>query len=376
MKILCAGPTYIDESVMEKMGQSKTNPDLDPNYEKFHRSVERKISKLVNTDARSFIMLGEAILGLEASICSLMEKGEKVLVIYNGFFGEGFASYVEGYGGTAYRYEDDFQRGINLEKLENFLKNHNDFSIATMVHCETPTGITNDIKSICSLLKKYDILTVVDAVSSVGGEFINFDDFNIDVLIAGSQKCISAPVGLTLITISEAAKAKIKNRKSKIPSYYLNFENSYDFKGAPFPYTFNENLVYALDRALDLVLQRDFVKIHRDYALETREIFTKCGFELFAKDSLSNTLTAVKTPENIKSSDILKGLIKRDIIISKGVAQNAESIFRIGHMGNNISLQNFKELYIALDEVFKELNVKTKASLYETFLKSDIVKKD
>lgn len=372
MKILCAGPTSIDKKVLEKMGESKTNPDLDPNYEKFHRECENKISKLLHTKATSFFMLGEAIICLEASICSLMEKGERVLVIYNGFFGEGFADYVENFGGIAYKYRADFEKGINVDELGEFLKKDHDFKIATMVHCETPSGITNDIKSICSLLKEYGILTIVDSVSAIAGEYINFDDFNVDVLIGGSQKCLSAPVGIGIITISEKAKEKIKNRTEKVPSYYMNFENYYNFKSAPFPYTMNENLIYAMDEAINQALNSDFVTIHKKYAENTREIFLKCGFELYPKDSFSNTLTAVKTPENITSENILEQMRKRDIVISKGVGNMAEKIFRIGHMGHNIDRENFKAMYKALDESFKELGVKTKSSLYDEFIKSDI----
>lgn len=98
MKILCAGPTSIDEEVMELMGKSLTNPDIDPEYEKIHRRVEKKISKLLNTDATSFLMLGEGIIGLEAAICNLVEKGDRVLVLNNGVFGAGFADYVKFYG--------------------------------------------------------------------------------------------------------------------------------------------------------------------------------------------------------------------------------------------------------------------------------------
>ena len=170
MKILCAGPTSIDEEVMELMGKSLTNPDIDPEYEKIHRRVEKKISKLLNTDATSFLMLGEGIIGLEAAICNLVEKGDRVLVLNNGVFGAGFADYVKFYGGEAVIYEDDFRRGFNIEKLKRFLEKDHDFKVATMVHCETPSGITNDVKSICNLLDKYGILSVVDTVSGMGGE--------------------------------------------------------------------------------------------------------------------------------------------------------------------------------------------------------------
>lgn len=372
MKLLCPGPTSIDNSVIKAMANCKTNPDLDPEYEIFHRNMEKKISKLLNTNATSFIMLGEGILGLEASIASLMEKNDRVLVIYNGFFAEGFADYVTYYGGKYVKYKDDFRKGIDIDKLESFLEKDHDFKIATMVHCETPSGITNDIKSICTLLKKYNILTIVDSVSAMGGEYINFDEFNVDVMLGGSQKCLSAPVGLSLITLSEDAKSAIENRKEEIPSYYLNFKNHYNFSGAPFPYTMNENLVYALDRALDITLESNFTKLHKDYAQSTRYVFEKAGFELFAKDSQSNTVTAVLCPNNIKSDSIVSSLRKKGIIISKGVGQYKENLFRIGHMGQNIKYENFLELFAKLDEVFEELNIKTNYSLLSLFKETGV----
>lgn len=367
MKILCAGPTSISNKVLNKMSLSKTNPDLDPDYKLYHREVCKKYSKLLNTNATSFFMLGEAIMTLEGAICSLMEKGERVLVIYNGFFGEGFADYVESYGGCAVKFKTDFRCGIDLESLKAFLKKDSDFSIATLVHCETPSGITNDIKSICTLLNEYGILTIVDSVSAIGGEYIDFDDFKIDVMLGGSQKCLSAPCGLGMVTLSNRAKEKIKNRKTRIPSYYLNFESYYSGENVA-PYTFNENLVYALDEALDEVLKKDFIKLHKDYGYMTRETLIKSGFELYPLDSYSNTVTTILTPNGITSEDILKRLRKKDIAISKGVGDMTEKVFRIGHMGNNISYENFILLFEKLDEVFKELNVNVKSSLKENFI--------
>ncbi|WP_235860778.1 pyridoxal-phosphate-dependent aminotransferase family protein [Peptoniphilus porci] len=265
MKILCAGPTSIDDEVMALMGKSFTNPDIDPEYEKIHRRVERKISKLLKTEATSFIMLGEGMIGLEAAICNLVEAGDRVLVLNNGVFGAGFADFVKFYDGVAQIYEDDFRRGFDIEKLKNFLAKDHDFKVATMVHCETPSGITNDVKSICNLLNSYGILTVVDTVSGMGGEDFDFDDYKVDIAIGGSQKCISAPTGLTLVTISKDAKKVIANRKKPVPSYYMNFLNYYDYSdGFAFPYTMNENLTYALDLALDKLFERDSVALHKN----------------------------------------------------------------------------------------------------------------
>lgn len=370
MKILCAGPTSIDPRVMEVMGKSLTNPDIDPEYEKKHRQVEKKISKLLKTEATSFIMLGEGMIGLEGAIINLVEKGDRVLVLNNGVFGAGFADFVKYYEGVPYIYEDDFRRGFGIEKLKNFLEKDHDFKVATMVHCETPSGITNDVKTICKLLNSYGILTIVDTVSGMGGEEFDFDDYKVDIALGGSQKCISAPTGLTLVTISERAKQAIRDRKKPVPSYYMNFENYYAYTdGFAFPYTMNENLTYALDLALDLLFEKDSLALHKKYAEVTREIFEKAGFELYAKDSRSNTLTAVMVPEGFIAEDIIGALRKKGILISKGAGDIFEKVFRIGHMGNNISYENFLELYEKLDEVFGELGIKTKVSLKEEFQK-------
>ncbi len=370
MKILCAGPTSIDPRVMEVMGKSLTNPDIDPEYEKKHRQVEKKISKLLKTEATSFIMLGEGMIGLEGAIINLVEKGDRVLVLNNGVFGAGFADFVKYYEGVPYIYEDDFRRGFDIEKLKNFLEKDHDFKVATMVHCETPSGITNDVKTICKLLNSYGILTIVDTVSGMGGEEFDFDDYKVDIALGGSQKCISAPTGLTLVTISERAKQAIRDRKKPVPSYYMNFENYYAYSdGFAFPYTMNENLTYALDLALDLLFQKDSLALHKKYAEVTREIFEKAGFELYAKDSRSNTLTAVMVPEGFIAEDIIGALREKGILISKGAGDIFEKVFRIGHMGNNISYENFLELYEKLDEIFGELGIETKVSLKEEFQK-------
>lgn len=370
-KIICAGPTAINEKVLKRMVSVSTNPDLDPEYISFHRNVEKKYAKLLNTDATTFLVLGEAMIILEGSVCSLMDKGDRVLVLSNGVFGAGFADYVDYFGGKAVVYEKDHRHGFDIEELRSFLEKDHDFQIATMVHCETPTGVTNDIKAIAAELNKYGILSIVDSVSAVGGEYIDFDDFGIDCLLGGSQKAISAPTGLSMVTLSERAKGKIKNRKTRVPSYYMNFENYYNY-GDPtfaFPYTMNEHLTFALDEALNILLEKDFVALHKRYAEITRKTVEKCGFELYAKDHRSNTLTAVVLPEGVSGQALLEKMREKNIEISKGVGPMAEKLFRIGHMGNNISYENFDLLFDKLDEAFDELGIKLEGSLREHFNK-------
>lgn len=216
MKILSAGPTSISKEVMAEMGKIHTNPDLDPSYTEFHRNVEKKISKILKTDATSFLMLGEAIMGLEAAVINIVDKGDRVLVLHNGYFGKGFSEYVEDVGATPVELKFDYRRGIDVEELKKYLEKDSDFKAATFVHCETPFGITNDIEKIGKLLNSYNILSIVDSVSGIGGEEIDFDDYKLDVLIGGSQKVLSAPTGLTTITLSSRAKEEIAKKKSSV----------------------------------------------------------------------------------------------------------------------------------------------------------------
>ncbi|MDY2986747.1 MAG: alanine--glyoxylate aminotransferase family protein [Peptoniphilus sp.] len=369
MKILCAGPTSISPEVLNALSKSKTNPDLDPEYQVFHRSVEKKISKLLNTEATSFFMLGEGIMGLEAAIISLVEPQDRVLVLSNGFFGAGFADYVKFAGGTPVVLEFDFRNGIDVNKLDEFLQQDSNFKLATFVHCETPSGLTNNLNEIVSTLKKYNLLTIADCVSSLGGEAIDFDKSGLDVLLGGSQKCISAPVGITIVTISDRAKKAIDDRKTPVNSYYMNFKNYYDFKEAPFCYTMNENLIYAMDIALEQLFNRNSIELHKTYADITREIIQSAGLELYAKNCPSNTVTAVLMPNEIEAECLLKLMRQKDIAISKGLGNMSEKLFRIGHMGQNISKDNFKALFKALDECFKELGIELKISLYDSFCK-------
>lgn len=361
MRILCAGPTTLLPEVEAAMTDVVTNPDLDPAYEVFHRNVEKRLSAVVKTTRPTVIMLGEGMLALEAAVCSLMEPGERVLVMSNGVFGGGFADYVNFFGGEAVLYEKDHRWGFDLDELKAYLEKDSDFAIATMVHCETPSGLTNDVKAICNLLKDYGILSIVDCVSSFGGEDIDFDAYGVDMMLSATQKCLSAPTGLSMITISEAAEEKMRSRKEPIPSYYMNVLNymsgQEDFA---FPYTMSEHLTGALNKALDLWETRDSVNLHRTYGKMTRELFVKEGFELYPKDSFADTVTAVCLPEGVSATEFLARCRDRGVFISKGAGKLHDRIIRIGHMGANISEENFAALFKVLDAVFGSYGIKTR----------------
>lgn len=369
MIISSAGPAYVGPLKREAMNKECTNTDLDKEYIRFHRETERMISKLLHTEETSFAMLGEALLSLEGACASLIEKGDRVLVIHNGFFGYAFKYFVEMYGGIAVMLEMDYRRGLREEVLSEMLKQDSNFKMATLVHCETPSGITNPIDRICPLLNQYGILSVVDSVSAIGGEAIDFDNWKIDVLLGGSQKCFSLPSGLSTVTISQRAKKVIDERKTPVAAFYANFKNYYDRAGEDeFPYTMNDLLIYGLRQALEEKLNMDFVSVHQKYAKAVREAFLRCGYELYPLDSFSNTVTTVLLPEQVTDEQVMEQLYREGVIVSGGLGHLKGRCIRIGHMGDNNEPQRMKQVLHLLDKVFDRLGIKHEKNLTEEFI--------
>ena len=281
--IYTPGPTRVRENVRLEIAKSTTNPDIDIEFCDFYKNTCEKIASILNTANDVYILSGEGILGLEAACASLTEPGDKILVIDNGIFGRGFDDFVKMYGGEVVYFSGDYTKEIDVEELEIFLQKENDFKYATIVHCDTPTGVLNDLSKICPLLKKYNILTVVDSVAAMVGEEIRVDDWKIDIALGGSQKAISAPAGLTIVSISEDAKNSMKNRKVPIAGFYLNLTIWQDYyKNKWFPYTMPINEIIGLDRAIDNILEEKIENVlvrHQKIASATRKAFTlKYGY--------------------------------------------------------------------------------------------------
>lgn len=369
MYIMSAGPTSISQKVRTAMLKDFTNTDLDQDYIKFQRGTEKKLSRLLHTEAKSFLMLGEAMLGLDGAVASFVEANDRVLVLSNGIFGAGFADFVKMYRGIPVVFASDMRHGLDLAGLKSFLEADHDFKAATLIHCETPTGIANDIRAICQLLHSYGILSIVDSVSGMGGEFIDFDEFNIDCLIGGTQKCISSLTGLTTITLSQRAIDCLSSRKSLVSAFYGNFQNYLKTDEFAFPYTQSETLVYALDAALDEMLEVDLVKRHQSYAQKTRYALTKVGLELYAQDHQANTVTTVLLPAAITADEILHKMQAEGFIISAGMGHLNGKAIRIGHMGNNIADEGiYRQMLQALNKVLLAAGVPLRADLLQEFI--------
>ena len=372
-KVMTPGPTQVKENVRMARSLVCTNPDLDEDFVEFYKDTCELISSLLGTKNETLILDGEGILGLEAACASLTEPGDKVLIIENGVYGEGFADFVSMYGGVPEFYHADRLNAIDPDALSSYLKEHHDYKYATVVHGDTPSGMLNDVSAICPLLKKYGIMTVVDSVSASFGEPMRISDWQIDIMCGGSQKVVSAPPGLTFVVISDDAKKAMTERKTPIASFYANlttFAHYYEEKW--FPYTMPISDIYGLRAAIDnIAADPDILARHEKIAEASRKAITEAGLSLYLKSGFSSTVTVFEVPEGTTAAAILDG-VKKDynIMLAGSFDVLAGKVIRIGHMGNNADFYNVREVFAALDGTLAKLGVPLKASMEEIFCDS------
>jgi aspartate aminotransferase-like enzyme len=372
--VYAPGPTSVRENVRLERAKETTNPDVDEEFVEFYKNTCNKIGKIIKTENPIYILSGEGILGLEAACASLTEPGDRVLVLDNGIYGRGFKDFVQMYGGEGVYFSDDYNKTIDEKKLNEFLENDHNFKYATVVHCDTPTGVLNDLSKICPLLNKYGILTVVDSVSAMAGEDIKVDEWKIDIALGGSQKAFSTPTGLTMVSISEKAKKVMKNRKTPIVGFYCNltiWENYYEDKW--FPYTMPISDIMALSKAADNILDEGVQNVlnrHEKIASATRKAIKEYGLELFLTNGYSSTVTAVKIPENIGALKLKEYMLKQyNTLIITSLKPYDNEILRIGHMGENAREDKIVYALNAIDKGLKDLGFNSDKELVGLFNK-------
>lgn len=370
-KIMTPGPTQVKDNVRAARSLITTNPDIDTNFTEYYKHTCDMLGEIIHSTGNIYILSGEGILGLEAACASLTEAGDRVLIIDNGIYGKGFGDFVKIYGGTPVYYTKDYTEPIDVTELKAYLDTDSDFKYATVVHCDTPSGMLNDVEAICPLLKEYGIMTVVDTVSASFGVPLNVDAAKIDICCMGSQKALSAPPGLTMLSVSDDAIKAMENRKTPIASFYCNiltFKNYYKDKW--FPYTMPISDIIGLNKAISNVLHdKTILKRHHIIGQAVRKAVTAAGLTLYAKGGYSDTVSVINVPEGLTDTQILDTM--RDdynILIAGCFDILAGKVFRIGHMGENANIRDVAETLSALDKTFKKLNYHLNCSMADVFI--------
>jgi len=237
----------------------------------------------------------------------------------------------------------------------------------------TPSGMLNNISKICPMLKEKGILTVVDSVSAMGGEKLEVDNWNIDIVVGGSQKCISAPPGLTIISISQEAFEAMKDRKKPIKSFYCNlliWENYYEEKW--FPYTPPISDIVGLKAAVDNILKdKDILKRHREIGKSVRIAVKEAGLNLYNENGYSNTVTAIEVPEGIDESKLRKYMVDNfNVLIAGSFGYLQGRVVRIGHMGENAKKDMVSYTLYSLQKSLENFQFYCHCDMANCFLKN------
>jgi aspartate aminotransferase-like enzyme len=336
MQLRIPGPTPCPPQALEAMGRQMIN-HRGVEFTKILNSITGKLKQVFQTRGDVFVLTGSGTGGLEAAVVNTLSPGDKVLSLANGFFGDRFADLAEEYGAEVIRLNFEWGKPVSPDATEKALKANGNIKAVLVTHNETSTGVTNDIKEISAVVKKFDKLLFVDAISSLGCINLPTDDWNCDIVVTASQKGFMVPPGLAMVSVNE--KAWHAHAKAKMPRYYWDFSKAKNFlqKGQT-PWTPAVSIFYALDVTLDLMLREGLDNIfarHARVAQTARNGIKSLGLSLFPDEKYaSNTVTAVNAADRIDVSQLTKILREEyEVIIAGGQEKLSGKIFRIGHLG-------------------------------------------
>jgi len=347
------GPTAVPPAVREAMAQPQPNSAVQSAFADRYDRLCENLQEVYDTDHDVIVPGGEGILGLEAAIASLVAPGDRVCCISNGLYGDGFAEFVTDYDGEPELVSAPYDEGYDLDAIETALaaadESGDPFTAATLVHCETPTGTVNDLEPVLDLLEEYDVLSVVDAVSSLGGTPVPTD--RIDVCLGASQKVFSAPPGLTTVAVSDRAWDAMEAREPT--SLYTNLLPWRDVSDG-FPYTHLDANVAALDVAVERLVDEGREAVYERHdraAARCRERGAELGLELYPDETRSSpTVTAFHVPGE---ANAIQQRVDRDhdIVLATSLGELADDILRVGHMGYNADVEKVDRVMDAIGAV-------------------------
>ncbi|MEM4527739.1 MAG: alanine--glyoxylate aminotransferase family protein [Desulfurococcaceae archaeon] len=363
--IMTPGPTEIPYRVRSALMRETTNPDLDPEFLEIYNETRSMLRRLLGVYKGSlFIMTGEAMLGLEAAIANTVMNGTKVLVVANGVFGEGFADLVKAYGGVPLLVEacdDCWRRSADPAVIDRELERHRDIEVVTLVHCDTPSAILNNLDDIAKVVEEHGSLLIVDAVSSIGGVPIDFDKTGMDILIGGSQKVLNTPPGLTIMAISDKAWDRVDRVKYR--GFYLDLKlwrDMLDDQGI-FPYTMSDVLVYALCESLKMIHEEGVENVYRRHEMARNaswRALEALGLKPYPSsiDHSSLTVTAFETPVGIDNKEFRQLMWRKyGVMIAGSWGKLSDRVLRIGHMGVQASRSHLLVAYTSLARALRDM---------------------
>ncbi len=336
------GPSDVYPQVLAAMARP-TIGHLDPAFVEFMDGLNELLRYSLQTENIVTLPIsapGSA--GMECCFVNLLEPGEKVVIASNGVFGTRMLENARRCGANPVFIEFEWGTPVDPGKVEEVLKANPDAVALAFVHSETSTGVRSDAETLCKLARDHGCLSIVDAVTSLGGIELRVDDWGIDAIYSGTQKCLSAPPGLSPVSFNEVAMEKVKSRKTAIQSWFLdlNLLTGYWGPGAKRAYhhTAPINSLYALDEALRILKREGLENAwqrHTSNHLKLLAGLEAMGLEFYVEpDYRLPQLNAVRVPEGVDEAAVRSFLLNEyNLEIGAGLGPLAGKIWRIGLMG-------------------------------------------
>ncbi|HNS33111.1 MAG TPA: alanine--glyoxylate aminotransferase family protein [bacterium] len=334
-RLFTPGPTSVPEEILLEMALPVMHHRTDE-FKNIAVAVLEDLKYIFQTKNDVLVLASSGTGAMESAFVNFLSKGEKVIVVSGGKFGERFKEIGLSYGLNVIAVELEWGRKLAPGAIKKTLNEHPDAKAVFATLCETSTGTHFDIREIGETVSNYkDTILVVDAVSALGAVPCLTDEWMVDIVITGSQKALMLPPGLGFISVSD--KAWAKTEASNLPKYYFDLKKYRKaISKSDFPYTIPVSLVAGLQKALGLIKATGMEKIweeHSRRAMATREAFKEAGLAIFS-ESPSDALTAILLPDNVDGEKLVKLLrTKYGISIAGGQDKLKGRIMRISHLG-------------------------------------------
>ena len=350
------GPTPLPSEVLQALSQQMIN-HRGPKFGQMLNGITANLKQLFQTKNDVFLLTSSGTGGLEATIVNTLSPGDKVLSVSNGAFGERFATIAERFGAEVIPLRFEWGKAVDVDAVRQALQAEPKIKAVLVTHNETSTGVTNDLASISSVVKEFDKLLLVDAISSLGSINLPVDDWHLDVAVTGSQKGWMAPPGLAMVSISQEAWQA--NTRAKMPRFYWDFASAKSYlEREQTPWTPAVSIVFALSASLEMMLREGLPNIiarHARVAKAAQDGVKSLGLSLFAEEGYaSNTVTAVAASDGLDTKKMLRILREEhQIVLGGGQLRLNGKIFRIGHLGW-VSEDDIKTVISALKVVLPQ----------------------
>lgn len=333
------GPTNVPPRIMRAMIKPLMG-HRGPDFKELFSRVLTNTKKIFETKGDLFILTTSGTGATECALQNVTDDGDKIIVNVNGFFSERLGEAIRSYGGTPVILNSEWGKAPRLEDFRKILKANSDAKVLAVVYNETSTGVTiRDLEEIGKLCAEQDVLFMVDAISILGGDKLPVDEWQVDMCVTASQKCLMCPPGLAFVTASDRAWEKIESKKKKT-SYFLDLPMYRKYLEEGFtPFTPAVSLVYALDEAAKMILDEGLEARYRRHAICAQAVYDSMealGLRLMAEpESRSHTVAAIASPPGVEEGK-MRELIKTKYGIELGGSLDKwkGKMFRVGVMGN------------------------------------------